>query len=186
MIIAGWAWNCDPGRHRKRAFPRHRGRDKHAPEDRTDELVHKDLITRTIVRLLVPFIQLFAIYVVMHGHHSPGGGFQGGVMLGASFILLAITFDLRTALKRIGERKNILLANAGLFIYAGIGALCLVLGLNFLDYSALISILPATDRIMAHSHGMLGIEIGVAIAVMAIMVIIFANLASRGRYDKGL
>ena len=163
-----------------------RTREEHLPEDRAAELVHKDVITRTIVRLLVPFIQLFALYVVMHGHHSPGGGFQGGVMLGASFILLAITYDLETTLKRLGEKKNVILAGVGVFIYAGIGAVCVALGLNFLDYSALSKILPATDPIMARSHGMLGIEIGVAIAVMAIMVAIYANLASRGRYYKGL
>ncbi|NVM57303.1 MAG: sodium:proton antiporter, partial [Desulfobacterales bacterium] len=48
-----------------------------------------DLIIKTVCRLLIPFIQLFALYVIAHGHHSPGGGFQGGVILGASIMLLA-------------------------------------------------------------------------------------------------
>ena len=43
-------------------------------------------------RMVIPVIQIFALYVVAHGHHSPGGGFQGGVMLGASFILFALAF----------------------------------------------------------------------------------------------
>jgi multicomponent Na+:H+ antiporter subunit B len=156
------------------------------PQEMEPEIVYDDIIVRTIVRLLVPFIQLFALYVVMHGHHSPGGGFQGGVMLGASFIIIAISFDLQTAMKRISERAVLLLAGAGVMIYAGIGFLSMLLGGNFLDYSALSRILPGTDRVMARSHGMLGIEIGVAIAVMAIMMLIFGNLASRGRMDKGL
>ena len=42
----------------------------------------EDLIIKTAVRLLVPFAQLFGLYVVVHGHYSPGGGFQGGVILG--------------------------------------------------------------------------------------------------------
>jgi len=42
-----------------------------------------DLIIKTMCRLIVPFIQLFALYVIAHGHHSPGGGIQGGVILGA-------------------------------------------------------------------------------------------------------
>jgi len=156
------------------------------PEEMDPELTHTDVIIRTIVRLLIPFIQLFALYVVMHGHHSPGGGFQGGVMLGASFILLAISYDLKTALRRLSERKVLILGGVGVLIYAGIGTICLLLGGNFLDYSALAKILPATDTVMARSHGMLGIEIGVAIAVMAIMMVIYANLSSRGKYDKGL
>lgn len=36
-----------------------------------------DLIIQTTTRLLIPVTQLFALYVIAHGHHSPGGGFQG-------------------------------------------------------------------------------------------------------------
>ena len=50
----------------------------------------ESVIIATISRLLAPFVQMFGLYVIMHGHSSPGGGFQGGVILGASFILLAI------------------------------------------------------------------------------------------------
>ena len=55
---------------------------------------HQSLIVKTVCRRLVPFIQLFGLYVVIHGHTSPGGGFQGGVILGASFILLAIAYGI--------------------------------------------------------------------------------------------
>jgi len=156
------------------------------PEPYTISAGYQDTIIRFVSRQLVPFMQLFALYVVAHGHHSPGGGFQGGVILGASFILLAISYDLQMVLQRMSERWNILLGNIGVLIYAGIGFLCLIMGANFLDYSILSKILPATDRIMARSHGMLGIEIGVAIAVMAIVVTIYLNLASHGKLDKGL
>jgi multicomponent Na+:H+ antiporter subunit B len=147
---------------------------------------YPDTIIRFVARQLVPFIQLFALYVVAHGHHSPGGGFQGGVILGASFILLAISYDFKVVLGIMSERWNVLLGNLGVLIYAGIGFLCLLLGANFLDYSMLSKVLPATDKIMARSHGMLGIEIGVAIAVMAIVVSIYFNIVSGGKYDKGL
>jgi len=144
-----------------------------------------DLIIETVCRLLVPFIQLFALYVIAHGHHSPGGGFQGGVILGASIILLAISYDLRTALSRMREKLDALLCIAGVFIYAGTGALCLLLGANFLDYSALASILHV-DPVTARSHGILIVEIGVGIAVMATMIWIFCNVSSSGKYDEGL
>ena len=147
---------------------------------------YPDTIIRFVARQLVPFIQLFALYVVAHGHHSPGGGFQGGVILGASFILLAISYDFTMIKGIMSERWNVLLGNIGVLIYAGIGFLCLLLGANFLDYSILSKVLPATDTVMARSHGMLGIEIGVAIAVMAILISIYLNIVSRGKYDKGL
>jgi len=147
---------------------------------------YQDRIIQSVSRQMVPFMQLFALYVVAHGHYSPGGGFQGGVILGASFILIGISSDLKTMLERMSEKYNLLLGNIGLIIYAGIGVCCLLLGANFLDYSILSRILPATTPVEARSHGMLGIEIGVAIAVMAIMIAIYINIASDGKYDKGL
>ncbi|MBN2125149.1 MAG: Na(+)/H(+) antiporter subunit B [Deltaproteobacteria bacterium] len=144
-----------------------------------------DLIIRTVCRLLIPFIQIYALYVIAHGHHSPGGGFQGGVILGSSIILMAISMNLRTALMRLSELRDALLAAFGVFIYAGIGLLCLVLGGNFLDYGALSVLLPV-DPVEARSLGILFVEIGVGIAVMATMVGIYNNLASAGRMDEGL
>jgi multicomponent Na+:H+ antiporter subunit B len=154
--------------------------------ERIDTLwIPYDLIIKTMCRILIPFIQLFALYVIAHGHHSPGGGFQGGVILGASIILLAISHDLRTAVERIREKIIGLLCAAGVFIYAGTGTLCLLLGSNFLDYSALGPILH-TDRVTARSDGILMVEIGVGMAVMATMIWIYSNVSSAGKYDEGL
>ena len=145
----------------------------------------QDLIIRTVCRLLLPFIQLFALYVIVHGHHSPGGGFQGGVILGASIILLAISFDLRTALRRMREKSVGLFSALGVFIYAGVGVVCLLRGTFFLDYSVLDGILMV-DPVTARSHGIFAVEVGVGIAVMATMVGIYNNLASGGEYEEGL
>ncbi len=147
--------------------------------------VPHDLIIKTICRILVPFIQLFSLYVVAHGDFSPGGGFQGGVMFGASLILMAISFDLRTALGRVGERMLALLASLGVIVYGGIGVLCMVFGGEFLDYGELARILPV-DAVEARALGMIGVEVGVGLAVTAVMVIIYVNIASAGRHDEGL
>jgi len=144
-----------------------------------------DFIINTVSRFLVPFIQLFALYVIAHGHHSPGGGFQGGVILGASIIVLAIAFNLRTAVKRLGEKIDGIMSAIGVFIYAGTGALCVLLGGKFLDYEALAKILPV-GKVMARSHGIFSVEAGVGIAVMAVMICIYNNLASEGKLDEGL
>jgi len=144
-----------------------------------------DLIIKTVCRILVPFVQLYALYVIAHGHHSPGGGFQGGVILGASIILIAISYNMRTGIDRISEKTDNLLMPTGVFIYAGIGALCLILGANFLDYSGLSGIL-FSGPIMARSHGIFGVEVGVGITVMAVMISIYNNLASEGKQDEGL
>jgi len=154
--------------------------------ERIDSIwVPHDLIIRATCRLLIPFIQLFALYVIAHGHHSPGGGFQGGVIFGAAFILYAVTHDLRDGLHRLGEKITIVLCSLGVFIYAGVGALCLFLESNFLDYAALAPVL-GVDPVTARSHGILFVEIGVGIAVMAVMFAIYTNLSSVGKQDEGL
>jgi len=144
-----------------------------------------NLIVKTTCRIIMPFIQIFGLYVIAHGHHSPGGGFQGGVILGASMILYAIAFDLRSALKRMSERTTALLCTLGVFIYAGTGIASLFFKKNYLDYGTLAGIM-GTDPVSARSHAILIIEVGVGIAVMAVMVVLYYNLASAGKHDEGL
>ena len=47
-------------------------------------------IVAFIIRLTAPFIALFGAFVIFKGHVSPGGGFQGGVILGALLMLLSL------------------------------------------------------------------------------------------------
>ena len=157
----------------------------HFAPDASVEGDHQRIIIGITCRLMIPMIQLFSLYVVAHGHHSPGGGFQGGVMLGSSFILLAMSSDLKSALLRFSERKFLILAAVGVLIYSGIGFLCLLLEGNLLDYGILHRILPA-DEVMSRSHGIFGVEIGVCFTVAAVMWAIYANLSSKGRLDEGL
>ena len=63
----------------------------------------QSIIVKTLCRLLVPFIQMFGLYVIMHGHSSPGGGFQGGVILASSFILLALADGHTVAATYFGD-----------------------------------------------------------------------------------
>lgn len=138
-----------------------------------------DIIIRAVARILIPFIQVYALYVIMHGHHSPGGGFQGGVILGASFILYLITHGLEEAKEKMSELKAGLLSTFGILLYSGIGLLCLIMGRNYLDYgglSTLLKVIPAQAR----SLGILGIEIGVGITVMAIMFSVFFDISTGG------
>lgn len=156
------------------------------PQDQSIDGDHHRIIVGTTCRIAAPLIQIFALYVVAHGHYSPGGGFQGGVMLGASFILLALSGSLQATLRRFSERAYIKASAIGILLYAGIGVIPMFLGRNFLDYGALEGLLMTKGEEMARSHSMLGVEIGVALTVMAIMYAMFANLSTRGRLGGGL
>ena len=45
------------------------------------------LILRTTARLLVALLLLFAVFVLLRGHHEPGGGFIGGLVAATAFAL---------------------------------------------------------------------------------------------------
>lgn len=51
----------------------------------------KTTILDLISRKLAPFMILFGLYLVTYGHLSPGGGFQGGVVISSGLILLAMS-----------------------------------------------------------------------------------------------
>ena len=48
------------------------------------------VVLRVVSKITIPFILLFGLYVITHGELGPGGGFQGGVIVAASFILYCL------------------------------------------------------------------------------------------------
>jgi multicomponent Na+:H+ antiporter subunit B len=135
--------------------------------------VHDSVVVRTLVRMLVPPIQLFALYVVFHGHGSPGGGFQGGVVLAATYVLIALALGREELERRLREGLMLGLGVVGLLVFALTGALAVPLGRALLDYEAL----PGLSGAPARALGILLIEIGVALAVSGTIALIFCRLA---------
>jgi energy-converting hydrogenase B subunit I len=49
-------------------------------------------IVRTVTTLIYGFIIVYGFYVIVHGHLTPGGGFQGGAIAASAFALLVVTY----------------------------------------------------------------------------------------------
>lgn len=130
-------------------------------------------IVLLISRMVSPFIMLFALYIIFHGHYSPGGGFQGGTMLAAAILLTRITSGNRQAQLQFKSTLATPLGSSGVLIYWGTGFAALLLGKSFLNYSALTVF---GSEAVAHSMGILLVEIGVGLAVMALLVSIYDDL----------
>jgi len=120
-------------------------------------------------RLLFPFIVLFAVYVLVHGHTSPGGGFQGGAICAAAIIAIRLVRGRASGLQ-LETKSTAALACLGILIYAGTGFVSLLYGRSFLDYGGLP--LPLEGGHL-RELGSLSVEIGVFIAVTAVLVLIF-------------
>ena len=133
-----------------------------------------NLIVDVVTRFIVPVIQIFAFYVIFHGHYSPGGGFQGGALLAGSVLLQRVVLGRELSQRGFARWLGIPFGIIGLTIYAGTGLLELCKGGRFLQYDALP--VPLLDAVWLRNTGILLVEIGVAFAVMGVLVSIFDDL----------
>jgi len=85
-----------------------------------------DLVAKSVVGWLKGFILLFGVYLVLHSHKTPGGGFAGGVIIACAFILVTLAEGQHVGLKLLGKNIASKLAGAGalLFLVAVIAANC--------------------------------------------------------------
>jgi multicomponent Na+:H+ antiporter subunit B len=134
---------------------------------------YRNIIVGIAVRLMAPFVFLFGIYVIMFGHYSPGGGFQGGTILAANVILLRLALGRKSTYKKFPPEMGLILGAIGLLIYGGTGLAALLAGGNFLDYSSLPIPVSEAER---RYYGILFVDIGVAFGVFGVLLSIFDSL----------
>lgn len=133
------------------------------------------VLMRVLLRPLVAALQLFAVYVYLHGHYSPGGGFQAGVLLACAVILPLLVHggaavQLYTILP---ERGAAAMASAGVLVFAIVGMIPMLTGHTLMDYAALpLGMSVAKTR----SMGILLVELGVTLTVMGVIVSIYYSL----------
>ena len=92
------------------------------------------IIVKTITRLTVGLILLYGIYIVLHGHISPGGGFAGGVIIALSFIHLMLAFGKEFALKKLSQAAASVLENLGALMFLIIALLGFLGGYFFFNF----------------------------------------------------
>lgn len=131
------------------------------------------LMLRTVLSPLVAAMQLFAVYVLLHGHYSPGGGFQAGILLAASLILPLLVTGHGSGTLVLSARAAVTITAIGVLIFAGIGTASLLWAQPMLDYAVLPLAAEAPER---RSLAILLIEVGVTLAVAGAMVSIFYGL----------
>ncbi len=100
-----------------------------------DDLEDNVTLSETTKVFAMPAIAvsvLFGLYIATHGQLTPGGGFQGGVILAAAPMLIYISQNTR-AFQRITSHPLMELMEAfGAGAYALIGIIPLVIGVPFL------------------------------------------------------
>jgi len=111
------------------------GETEHKDEQGTtsnDDIPLPSEATRVASLGLVGPLVVFGLYIVTHGHLTPGGGFQGGVVLATAPLLVYVAGDLKT-FKRIANHEFVEITEAlGIGGYLSSGFLGMVLGSAYL------------------------------------------------------
>ncbi len=145
---------------------------------------HASVIVRNLGGHLIPLVQLFALYILFFGQYGPGGGFVGGVMLGASFIVGFLIFGANSPANAAANRlmKG---DGLGLIIFVGVGGLCLIGGGEFLHYTS--ASIPWLEPPAQRYLGIVLAQIGVAldIAVTAVSIVISLSVVNRDEDATG-
>jgi multicomponent Na+:H+ antiporter subunit B len=127
-------------------------------------------IVRVTSVVLAPFILLFGLYIIAHGHYGPGGGFAGGVVLAVGVILLRLVAEPEWVEAVFPPSVGLAAGSAGMLLFVAIGVVPLLTGGAFLEYGAV----PLdVDVIDLRYFGILIVEIAVGLAVFGTLLVIF-------------
>ena len=130
-------------------------------------------ILQTAVRVLMPLLLLFAVFLLLRGHNQPGGGFVGGLVVSATFILYSIAFGVDAARRALLVRPSTLLG-VGPLVALVSGLPGLVAGQPFMT-AMWTSV--TTGRTVLHLGTPLVFDVGVFLSVIGVVLTIVFTLA---------
>jgi multicomponent Na+:H+ antiporter subunit B len=90
------------------------------------------LILRTATRVLMPLLLLFALFLLLRGHNEPGGGFVGGLVVAAAFVLYAISAGVPASRRALLIEPSTLLS-VGLLVALASAVPALLAGRPFMS-----------------------------------------------------
>ena len=132
-------------------------------------------IVKTVSRIFAPLIVVFGIYITLHGHLTPGGGFAGGIIIAGAIILLVLAFGgIKERLAR--ERKTTSrLESSGILLFWFVGVFGLIIGgiffLNFIGKGIPFAIF--SSGIIPICNIAIAAEVGGAISTILLALVLF-------------
>lgn len=123
-------------------------------------------VVKTVSRLLFPFLLIFGVYMIAYGHHMPGSGFQGGLVIASAIILIFMTFGT-DSLKRLLDHITFL-ETLGTALFVMVGLIAILFNMNFLG-----NYLPVSESIPLVSGTLPILNIVIGIKVLAGLVVMY-------------
>jgi len=134
----------------------------YAGKDDSGNKQRASLVVRTGSRILFPLILLFGVYIFVHGHLTPGGGFQGGAVIASAFLLQYLAYRSY----RIDRQKFSMVESISGSVFVVVGLLGLAIGgyflSNFLDKGVPYSLFSA--GVIPVLYLAIGLKVGAELA----------------------
>lgn len=129
------------------------------------------VILSTAIRLLLPLLLLFSVFMLLRGHNEPGGGFVGGLVAAAALALYALAEGAGQARRLLKfDPRSLIVAGLSLALLSGI--LPLLLGQPLLTGLWFPSPLP----VLGHVGTPLLFDLGVYLLVAGMALLIVLSL----------
>ncbi|MBE0477918.1 hypothetical protein IBX65_02205 [Candidatus Aerophobetes bacterium] len=129
-------------------------------------------IVKTIAKFVVPPVIIFGIYMILHGHLTPGGGFPGGVIVACTFILLVLAFGKEVAFQKLKISTASVIESAGALVFLSVALIGMAVGgwffFNFLPVGFPLKIISAGSIPFSN--------IGIGLKVMGGVFAVFLTL----------
>jgi multisubunit Na+/H+ antiporter MnhB subunit len=129
------------------------------------------LILDTSIRVLYPSILVLAVYFVFSGHNRPGGGFVGGLVVGAALALRYVSGGAAAVRSTFRVPAHVILGT-GLLLSASTAFVPLLLGGAILEHGDVEFHLPVFDKVKITSA--LSFDLGVDLVVIGLILMAFA------------
>jgi multicomponent Na+:H+ antiporter subunit B len=127
------------------------------------------VIVKTITRLILWLILLYGIYIILHGHLTPGGGFGGGVVIALAFLSMMLAYGNGYTARWLNIKFMHELEASSVLMFLVVGILGFGFGgaflLNFLSHGTLFRL------VSAGTIPVLNIFIGIKVGLSLFLVI---------------
>jgi multicomponent Na+:H+ antiporter subunit B len=149
-------------------------------------------IVKTITNISFPFITIYGLYIIAHGHLTPGGGFQGGAIVASGLALLAVAHGTEWIESKIKEHNLSMLESLGALGFIGLAFLGMAIGGSFLsnfivDTPMLFGEIPVNGAANINTGGtlpLLNFAVGLKVIAGLFAIVVVMALATHNKEEE--
>jgi len=133
-------------------------------------------IVKKVAQLISGIIFLYGIYIILHGHLTPGGGFAGGAILSGSFILLVLAYGSDVLGLKTKEEGSSMIESLAILAFVLMATIAMFLGTkvffsNFLPKGQIGELISA--GVIPLYNIAVGIEVAAALFTIFLALLIY-------------